>query len=93
MAVQITHRRMAPGGTGNQHIVAVQWRSDSDGRIDSSTREVMVDFIDNKKGSAYVRGSQSRSDVGTVHESGTAPYLRTYANGVWNDNLLALPTF
>jgi hypothetical protein len=31
-----------------------------------------------------------RSDVGVVRPSGHAPYLRTYADGDWNDNLLSL---
>jgi hypothetical protein len=91
MSVQVTHRRMSPGGWSNEHIVAVRWRSDQDGDVNESTREVMVDWIDNKRGSAYVLGPQSRSEVGVVHE--TPPYLRTHANGIWNDNLLALPTF
>ncbi|WP_081377575.1 DUF3892 domain-containing protein [Rhodococcus sp. 008] len=53
----------------------------------------MVDYIDNQKGSAYVTGPQSRSEVGTVHSPGAVPYLRTFANGVPNDNLLSLPTY
>jgi len=28
-----------------------------------------------------------------VKRSGTTPYLRTHANGVWTDNLLSLPHF
>lgn len=38
---------------------------------------------------------QARADVGVVAGTqglfGTRPYLRTYADGVWTDNLLALP--
>ncbi|WP_328811802.1 DUF3892 domain-containing protein [Rhodococcus sp. NBC_00294] len=93
MAVQITHRRMSPGGTKNEHITMVKWRSDADGSVNSSTKATMVDWIDNKNGSAYVQGRVSRSQVGTVHESGATPYLRTYANGEWDDNLLSLPIF
>ncbi|MFF8325355.1 DUF3892 domain-containing protein [Rhodococcus qingshengii] len=93
MAIQVTHRRMSPGGTRNEHIVSVQWRSDADGSTGSSDKATMVDFIDNKNGSVYVQGPQSRTPVGTVHEAGTTPYLRTYANGNWNDNLLSLPTY
>jgi hypothetical protein len=29
--------------------------------------------------------------VGVVMQGPGAPYLRTHAEGVWNDNLLALP--
>lgn len=31
-----------------------------------------------------------RADVGIVNGV-NGPYLRTYADGIWNDNLLALP--
>jgi len=31
-----------------------------------------------------------RADIGIV-EGQNGPYLRTYADGQWNDNLLALP--
>jgi hypothetical protein len=50
----------------------------------------MVDYI-NEGGRAYVRGNGSTADVGVVDER--PPYIRTHANGYWNDNLLALPRF
>lgn len=31
-----------------------------------------------------------RSEVGVVRPTGRRPYLRTYADGIWNDNLLSL---
>ncbi len=31
-----------------------------------------------------------RADVGVVRVAGHAPYLRTHADGYWNDNLLSL---
>jgi hypothetical protein len=42
--------------------------------------------------SADVQGSVSQSEVGVFTENATK-YLRTHANGYWDDNLLALPTF
>ena len=93
MAVRVTHRRMSPGGARNEHITNVKWLNESTGKIGVNTKAQMVDYIDNQKGSAYVTGPQSRSEVGTVHRAGTVPYLRTFANGVPNDNLLSLPTY
>ena len=90
MSVRVTHRRMWQGGWSNEHIVAVRWLSDQDSSIGESTRETMVNWV-RDGGYAYVQGSQSRSQVGVV--DATPPYLRTYANGIWNDNLLSLPTF
>jgi hypothetical protein len=91
MSVRVTHRRMSPGGWSNQHIVMVKWISDQDSSVGESTREVMVDWIGNRGGYAYVQGSSALSQVGVVHAA--PPYLRTHADGIWNDNLLALPTF
>ena len=51
----------------------------------------MVDWIDNKAGVAKVQSNTGDVMVGTV--DGTPKYLRTYANGKWTDNLLALPRY
>lgn len=55
-------------------------------------REKVVASIDEKSNTFYVLDPTSgkRSDVGVVREAGKAPYLRTYADGVWNNNLLSL---
>ncbi|WP_240793257.1 DUF3892 domain-containing protein [Arthrobacter crystallopoietes] len=31
--------------------------------------------------------------VGVIKPDNAAPYLRTYADGLWNNNLLPLPRF
>lgn len=41
--------------------------------------------------SAYVRHGAKDVRVGVV--KGDPPYLRTYADQTWNDNLLALPRY
>ncbi len=57
------------------------------------TREQVIASIDAGTNTFYVRDPYSgkRSEVGIVRPVGKAPYLRTYADGDWNDNLLALP--
>jgi hypothetical protein len=51
-----------------------------------------VSWIENQNGEAYVEDSGGhRANVGVVAPSYGARYLRTYADGVWTDNLLALP--
>ncbi|KQY55663.1 hypothetical protein ASD11_14200 [Aeromicrobium sp. Root495] len=91
MAVQITHIRLAGGG--HENITDYRWRSLGDGEVNNSTKATMVDWIDNKDGTAYMGSGADRADVGTVHPTGGAAYLRTYADGVWTNNLLALPQF
>lgn len=56
------------------------------------TREEVIASIDAKTNTFFVIDPRSgkRSDVGVVRPVGKAPYLRTYADGDWNNNLLAL---
>jgi hypothetical protein len=54
------------------------------------TRAQVIDSIENRTYSFYVQSGGKRSEVGVV--SGPhGKYLRTHADGYWNDNLLALP--
>ena len=56
------------------------------------TREQVIASIDNKTNSFFVRDpiSGSRADSGVVREAGKLPYVRTHADGRWNNNLLSL---
>lgn len=56
------------------------------------TREKVIESIDAKTNTFYVLdpANGNRANVGVVRESGKAPYLRTYADGQWNNNLLSL---
>ncbi len=57
------------------------------------TREQVIQSIDARTNTFYVLDpvSGKRSDVGVVREAGKNPYLRTHADGDWNNNLLSLP--
>ena len=56
------------------------------------TREQVIASIDAKANTFFVRDHNTgkRSEVGVVRTAGKAPHLRTYADGNWNNNLLAL---
>ena len=57
------------------------------------TRESAIQRIDSKEEAYYTidKGTQRRVYIGVVRGDGQkAPYLRTHADGKWNDNLLAL---
>ena len=91
MAVNITARHME-GGERHEHIARVRWQNTTDAsNTGENSRQKMVDWIRDKGGRAYVRDSAGAVDVKVVEAS--PPYLRTYADGRWTDNLLALPTF
>jgi hypothetical protein len=55
-------------------------------------REDVIASIEAKTNTFFVRDPYSgkRSEIGVVRELGKAPYLRTYADGTWNNNLLSL---
>lgn len=84
--VYITHVHMS-GGAGHQHIVSVKWRNPNNGEVGTSSVADMVDWIENKNGVAKVTDGRNTATVGVVDHK----YLRTYADGTWTDNLLALP--
>ena len=93
MSVEITHVRYSGYDKSHEAIVRYKWRDQSSGAVGDADKPTMVDFIDNNDGEAYVGSGTSRAEVGTVHPSTGKPYLRTYADGKWTNNLLSLPTF
>jgi Protein of unknown function (DUF3892) len=56
------------------------------------TREQVIASIDARTNSFYVIDPRTgrRADIAVVREPGKSPYLRTHADGDWNDNLLSL---
>ncbi|HDR9159481.1 DUF3892 domain-containing protein [Burkholderia vietnamiensis] len=55
------------------------------------TREEAIRRIEAKKEAYYTidRTTGNRIYIGVARENGKVPYLRTHADGKWNDNLLA----
>lgn len=79
------------GGTGHQHITEVRWKNPDANNSGQNTKAEMVVWIKKKGGAAYVCGGGHLARVVVVE--GNPPYLRTYADTTWSDNLLALPKF
>lgn len=79
------------GGTRHEHIASVRWKNPDNGKAGENDRSTMVDWIQTKDGDAYVCGNGHLAKVGVVESR--PPYLRTHADGVWTDNLLALPRY
>jgi hypothetical protein len=89
MAVRVTARRMV-GGQGHQHISHLQWTDPATGAPKTSTRAEMVTFVEGG-GQAYVMTGGYTAYLRV--RPGPPKYVQTYADGVWKDNLLALPLF
>jgi hypothetical protein len=56
------------------------------------TREQVIASLEARTNTFFVIDpfNGKRSDVGVVRPVGGMPYLRTYADGDWNNNLLSL---
>ncbi|MEI6042509.1 MAG: DUF3892 domain-containing protein [bacterium] len=85
---QITHIRKPDRYSNHEHITHVG--NLSEGWI--ITREDAISRINSGTNNFFVMTGQHRSEVGIVKpNNGMKPYLRTHADGYWNDNLLSLP--
>lgn len=86
--------QMEPPGTEHGHIAAVKWKNPDTGESKESTRAEMVKKISDENVAAYVCGDHAHiARVGVVKVNGEPTYIRTHADGDWNDNLLALPRY
>ena len=93
--VEIYQRHME-GGQDHEHIAKVKWVNHANNKYGESTRESMVKWLDDsKENTAYVEdlNGKRKAYVGTVHPTGRLPYIRTYADGKWTNNLLSLPEY
>lgn len=54
------------------------------------TRQQVIESIEAKTNTFFTRVQGNRGDIGVVNGP-NGKYLRTHADGRWNDNLLSLP--
>ena len=90
MSIRITAIRLT-GGHTHQHITRLWWTNPANGKAGENARAEIVSWIEKENGKAYVDDGGHRVDVLVVTPSSGPKYLRTRADGVWTDNLLALP--
>lgn len=90
MSIRITAIRLS-GGTGHEHIERLWWSEPATADTGDNSRAEIVSWIESGNGVAFVHEGGRRAEVGVVDPNIGPKYLRTYADGVWTDNLLALP--
>lgn len=89
--IYITEIRLSPPASQqHEHITHVRWIEAGTTSTNIMTKQGAVDWI-NQGNSAWVRGVPKDSQVLVV--DGNPPYLRTAADGYYNNNLLSLPRF
>lgn len=89
--IRFTGRHMS-GGNGNEHVAALKWVNPATGETGGNdVRPTLIDWVRANPNQAFVEDSSGRAYVGVV--DARPPYLRTFADGRWTDNLLSLPTY
>lgn len=79
------------GGTEHVHIASVKWLNPTTAKQGMNDRASMVAWLREKGNRAYVCDGLSIVNVGVVEDN--PPYIRTYADKKWTNNLLSLPNF
>jgi hypothetical protein len=79
-----------PNSMDHQHITHIGGFATSGWRL---TKNAAIRRIESKKEAYYTVdvASAKKAYIAVVREVGSAPYLRTYADGNWNNNLLSQP--
>ena len=91
MSVEITHVRFEDNTSRTEStIAAYQYKQDASGAVDSKWKADMVAYLEGGM-TAFVGSGSNRVAVAVVDHS--PKFLRTHADGKWNNNLLNLDTF
>ena len=94
MAIRITCIKKSGGYHQDPHhaIQYIGWLDEATGKTGENTREEIYNWLKNQSEKAYVKDRNgNKAYVGTRENQNGTHYLQTYADGVWTDNLLALP--
>ena len=92
--IEITAIRLDGTTARHEHISSLQWRNTQSGATGQSTRQTIVDWLEESKANQAVVAKNGTWVYVGVRRPGKGPhYLSTHADGIWTDNLLALPRF
>jgi hypothetical protein len=79
------------GGSHHEHIANLQ-AVDATGRRYDDSRAAWVAFIE-RGNSGYVHDRYGNEVGVSVRSNGRIKWVQTYSDGIWSDNLLALPRY
>ncbi len=92
MAYRCLKVKMSVGGYHHSHILEITASDDATGGNIVGSRQQWVNSV--KAGVvAYVQDASGKRAYLRVNHIGTTEYVQTVADGVWTDNLLALPRY
>jgi hypothetical protein len=94
MAIRITCINKPDGNLQNPHeaISFLGWINEADGQQSRISRLDLYNWLKTQNGTAYVKDNQGNIAYVKPRENinGTK-FVQTQADGIWKDNLLALP--
>lgn len=93
MSIQITNIRFAGITKNHESITHFRILNNATGIYETSDKAALVARLLIASTQAFVASGSARVKVEVVRPTYGLPYLRTHADGYWNDNLLALPIF
>lgn len=79
------------GSGHHSHISELKWRNPQTKATGTSTRAGMVEFVRANPDTAYVQGPTRQAFLKVVEAN--PPYVQTYADNTWTDNLLSLTRY
>lgn len=91
--IVFTARQMS-GGTGHEHVIALEWKDTAQGTSGWMDIARATKWLDTPGNRAYVEDRVRPGNYVEAHVEKPAPghwYIRTAADGCWTNNLLALP--
>jgi hypothetical protein len=81
------------GGVQHHHIASVRWRNPQNGDTGENSRQEMVTWLNaSPQNQAYVTNGATPAYI-RVRNDVNPPYIQTWADGIWQNNLLALPRY
>lgn len=86
---QITCVNKQPRDNPHEGIINVGGPNNGNGQRWIEPRAQIIKYITEGTHSFYTMVNSRRSNIGVVNGA-NGPYIRTHADGYWNDNLLAL---
>lgn len=92
MEIEITHVRFDGLQRAAHAITHYKFHTLDHSQSNSCDKASLVQWI-NEGNDAYVGSGSQRVSVGVVNPVHGAPYVRTYSDGQWTNNLTNLPTF
>lgn len=93
MSIRITCINKSGGNHADPHhaIETLGWVNEQSGETGKSTRLQVYDWIKGGGAARVLDHREHSAQVGTREHGNGTKYLQTHADGVWTDNLLALP--